>query len=66
MNFKNPERIMQIQSYHPGHTVDEIRENTGFDLPVAADAAESPVPAVEIVELIKTMDPDGVRRTEFG
>lgn len=66
MNFKNPERIMQIQSYHPGHTVDEIRENTGFDLSVAADAAESPVPAVEIVELIKTMDPDGVRRTEFG
>jgi glutaconate CoA-transferase subunit B len=32
MNFKNPERVMQIQSYHPGHTVDEIKENTGFDL----------------------------------
>ncbi len=66
MNFKNPDRVMQIQSYHPGHGVDEIRENTGFNLLVAADVAETPVPGAEIIELIGTMDPDDVRRTEFG
>ncbi len=65
MNFKNPERVMQIQSYHPGHTVDEIKENTGFDLRVAPDATETPVPAQDIIELIEGIDRDGVRRSEF-
>jgi glutaconate CoA-transferase subunit B len=65
MNFKNPERMMQIQSYHPGRTVDEIRENTGFDLRVAPNAAETPVPTQDILELIEAIDRDGVRRSEF-
>ena len=26
MNFLNPDRVMQIQSFHPGHSVDEIKE----------------------------------------
>ena len=65
MNFKNPERVMQIQYYHPGHTLDEIKENTGFDLRVAPDAAETPVPTQDIIELIEGIDRDGVRRSEF-
>jgi glutaconate CoA-transferase subunit B len=65
MNFKNPERVMQIQYYHSGHTVEEIKENTGFDLRVAPDAAETPVPTQDILELIEEIDPDGVRRSEF-
>ena len=65
MNFKNPDRMMQIQKYHPGHTVDEIKENTGFDLKVAPDVAETPVPGQGIIELINHIDPDGVRHSEF-
>ncbi len=65
MNFKNPERLMQIQHYHPGHSVDEIKENTGFDIPVAPDVSETPVPGPQIIELINQIDPDGVRRSEF-
>ena len=65
MNFKNPERAMQIQYYHPGHTVDEIKENTGFDLRVAPDVAETPAPTKDIIELIAEIDPDGVRNSEF-
>ena len=56
---------MQIQSYHPGHTVDEIKEKTGFNLLVASDVAETPVPGPEIIYLINNIDPDGVRWTEF-
>ena len=26
MNFKNPQRVMQIQYFHPGHSVDEIKK----------------------------------------
>ncbi len=65
MNFKNPERLMQIQHYHPGHSVDEIKENTGFDIPVAPDVSETPIPGPQIIELINQIDPDGVRRSEF-
>ena len=65
MNFKNPERVMQIQHYHPGHTVDEIKENTGFDLRVAPDVTETPTPAQDIIQLIEDIDLDGVRRSEF-
>ena len=65
MNFKNPERMMQIQYYHPGHTVEEVKENTGFDLRVAPDAAETPVPTQDILEFIEAIDRDGVRRSEF-
>jgi acyl CoA:acetate/3-ketoacid CoA transferase beta subunit len=65
MNFKNPERVMQIQSYHPGHTVDEIKEKTGFDLRVAPDASETPVPNHDVLELIAEIDRDGVRHSEF-
>lgn len=65
MNFKNPERVMQIQSYHPGHTIDEIKENTGFDLPVAQDVRQTPVPPPETIALIQSLDPDSIRWSEF-
>lgn len=66
MNFKNPGRVMQLQSYHPGHSVDEIRGKTGFDLLVAPNVCETPVPGPEIIDIIRAMDPDGIRKTEFG
>jgi glutaconate CoA-transferase subunit B len=65
MNFKNPERAMQIQHFHPGHTIDEIKENTGFDLRVAPDASETPVPNQDVLDLIAQIDPDAVRFSEF-
>jgi glutaconate CoA-transferase subunit B len=65
MNFKNPERVMQVQHYHPGHSVDEIKENTGFDIGVAADVSETAAPGSDVIKLINAMDPDGVRGSEF-
>jgi glutaconate CoA-transferase subunit B len=56
---------MQIQNFHPGHTVDEIKENTGFDLRVAPDVAETSAPTKDIIELIEKIDRDGVRNSEF-
>ncbi len=66
MNFRNPDRVMQIQSFHPGHSVEEIKENTGFDIQVAPDASETPVPGADIIDMIHAMDPDGIRKSEFG
>src|SRR5437660_3856457 len=33
-----------LASVHPGHTVDEVRANTGWDLKVADDVSETPAP----------------------
>lgn len=66
MDFRNRDRVMQLRSFHPGHSVDEIRERTGFDLAVAPAVAETPLPGPDVIELIRSMDPDGVRRAEFG
>jgi glutaconate CoA-transferase subunit B len=65
MNFKNPDRVMQIQYYHPGHSVDDIKNNTGFDIRVAPDVKETSVPGKDIIERINQIDPDAVRRSEF-
>lgn len=65
MNFRNTDRVMQIQSYHPGHSIDEIKDKTGFDVLVAPDADQTPVPGPDIIQLINRIDPDGVRFTEF-
>ncbi len=65
MNFKNPERVMQIQSYHPGHSIDEIKANTGFDIEAAPDVCETPSPQPGVTDLIQQMDPDEIRRSEF-
>ncbi len=56
---------MQIQYFHPGHSVDEIKENTGFEILAAPDVTETPAPGTDVIELISKMDPDGVRRSEF-
>lgn len=65
MNFKNSQRVMQVQHFHPGHSVDEIKENTAFEILVAPDVSETPAPGLDVIELINKIDPDGVRRSEF-
>lgn len=65
MNFRNPSRVMQIQSCHPGHSVDDIKENTGFELLTAEDVRETPLPPPETIAFIDSIDPDGVRWSEF-
>lgn len=52
-----------LRSYHPGTTAERVRENTGWDLRVAADAHETPPPTAEELEIIRTYDPDGHWRT---
>jgi hypothetical protein len=55
-----------VRTVHPGVTVEQVQEATGFPLLVADDLAETPVPTAEEVRLIREeIDPDGTRKTEF-
>jgi glutaconate CoA-transferase subunit B len=42
-----------LASVHPGHTVDEIVENTGFDFEMPATAPQTPAPSPETLKLMR-------------
>jgi len=48
-----------LASVHPGHTVEEVRARTGWDLRVAGGVSETPPPTPEELSHIRRLDPDG-------
>ncbi|MDI1343634.1 MAG: CoA synthetase, partial [Pseudolabrys sp.] len=42
-----------LQSVHPGHTVDEVVENTGFDFDRPASVPQTPAPSPETLRLLR-------------
>ena len=61
MDFNTPDQRMRLRSVHPGHTVDEAREKTGFDLVCDGDIPETPGPTDEELRIIREeIDTDGV------
>ena len=64
-DFDSPGRGMRIASLHPGVTIDEVVENTGFDLVVPDDVATTRAPTAEEIRLIReVLDPKGLRDKE--
>ena len=55
---------MRLRSVHPGVTVDQVVEATGFDLVVPADVPESRGPEGIEVEELERLDPGGLRFAE--
>lgn len=67
MDFETDDNRMRLRSVHPGHTVEEVVENTGFELVVPEDVGESRVPTPEELALLRdVIDPSGVRKAEFA
>jgi glutaconate CoA-transferase subunit B len=48
-----------LASVHPGHSLDEVRSETGWDLKVASDVGETPAPTESELGAIRRFDPDG-------
>jgi acyl CoA:acetate/3-ketoacid CoA transferase beta subunit len=64
-DFDTPDRVMRVRSLHPGVTVAEIVDATGFELVVPSDLPETRVPTPEELELLRTvLDPRGLRDRE--
>lgn len=64
-DFETPERSMRVRSVHPGVTLGEIAEATGFDLVVPDDVPETRAPTLEELDLIRdVLDPRGLRDRE--
>jgi glutaconate CoA-transferase subunit B len=52
---------MTLATLHPGVTVDQVRENMGWDPRISGDLGETPPPSDEELRLIREeLDPEGV------
>jgi acyl CoA:acetate/3-ketoacid CoA transferase beta subunit len=64
-DFATPDRAMRLASVHPGVTVDEVVEATGFALVIPGDVPPTRDPTPEELSLIRTvLDPKGLRDRE--
>lgn len=63
-DFAPDSRLMRLKSLHPGVTLEEVRDNTGFDLIVPERIGQTPAPDAEELQLLRhRIDPDGILQT---
>ncbi len=49
-----------LQSYHPGTTLEQVQEQTGWQLRLAPDCTETLPPSEQELQVIRECDPEGV------
>jgi acyl CoA:acetate/3-ketoacid CoA transferase beta subunit len=63
-DFETPDHRMRLRSLHPGVTVDQVIEATGFTVAVADEVSTSREPTAEELEMIAELDPKNSRSKE--
>jgi len=59
-DFDTPDGCMRLVSVHPGVNVDEVVEQTGFELVIEGDVPDTRLPSQEELHLIRdVLDPEG-------
>src|SRR5216683_2994543 len=58
MGFDDESRRMKVLALHPGVSVEEIQDNTGFELLVADDLAVTEPPSERELSVLRHLDPD--------
>ncbi|NEB01582.1 CoA-transferase [Streptomyces sp. SID13726] len=66
-DFATPDRSMRLASLHPGVTVEQVAEATGFELVVPDEVPCTREPTARELELIReVLDPGNARSREVG
>lgn len=61
MGYDDDTRRMKVLSVHAGHTLEEVRENTGFSLEVAGTIEDTEPPSQEELACLReAVDPEGI------
>lgn len=64
-DFETPDHTMRLRSLHPGATVDEVVEATGFAVVIPDDVPATRLPTPDELRLLgEVIDPDGTRFRE--
>jgi len=59
MKFRQDTKQMYLHGYYPNTTIEEIMDNTGFDMDTS-EAVLLPEPEKEIVDLLRKIDPNRI------
>jgi glutaconate CoA-transferase subunit B len=62
LGLMKPEPVsneLELISLHPGVTLEEVKENTGWNLKVSAGLMETAAPSEEELNVIRAIDPEG-------
>lgn len=65
-DFDEATRIMRLKSLHPGVTIQDVLDNTGFEPVIANSVAETPPPTEEAIRIIRDLDPLETRKRGFS
>jgi acyl CoA:acetate/3-ketoacid CoA transferase beta subunit len=65
-DFDTPDHRMRLASLHPGVELQDVLDNTGFDLVVPDGVDKTPVPAPEVVGMLRELDPQGFAQKEVA
>jgi glutaconate CoA-transferase subunit B len=61
LRFDEQTKEMYLASCHPGISIDQVKQNTGWDLKVSQKVTETEPPTTEEVEILrKDLDPQGI------
>jgi glutaconate CoA-transferase subunit B len=59
LTFREGTHEMELGSWHPGSSTEDVRAHTGWDLPVAPGAEETRGPTEDELRIIRECDPQG-------
>ncbi len=66
MDFQGPDNQMRVTHLHPGIELEQVRENTSFELATASEIKQTPAPTPEQLEIVRTfLDPHDLRASVF-
>ena len=65
MDFKAEGCHPRVTSLHPGVTLEEVRDNTGFELAVIDHLSETPAPSSAQLSLMAELDPENLRAKQL-
>jgi len=58
MGFEEKSRRMQVLALHPGVSLEEVRDNTGFELLVADRVETTEPPSERELSVLRHLDPE--------
>ena len=58
--FDEKTKRMMLLSVHPGVTIEQVKENTGFELIIPDEVGETEPPTEEELKILREIDPAGI------
>ena len=65
MDWKGPRHMLQLRSLHPGISVEQVLDNTGFEIHVPDQVSVTTAPNQEQMDIIAQLDPQNWRAKQI-